>query len=298
MEEKTPAHVDDSEGSESESSVSQSKMLKWLICLKVEEKPIRAQPSGARRRSTTAGSSYSTVSELSPPPVYHAPRQAQNPRLHVVMHQPASGKGRKGTPAGVKGGHRASPAPKPPRDPDAPKRPTNAFLRFCEEERDNVRALHGGDENFDLTKAMGQAWHALTDAQKKPYKEAFNEDQKRYKEDMALYEAMKRRAEAAGQSASHHHHHHHHHHRAHPPSRMEDIGSAYGDDADSEDGDVVDMTNLTGRESPDPMDGGETASNVDVHTPAEGSTPGPSGGFTAVNKRSSGLDPNMVKRED
>jgi len=139
------------------------------------------------------------------------------------MQHPASGKGgRRGTSAGGKGGARPSPAPKPPRDPNAPKRPTNPFLRFCEQERDNVRALHGGDENFDLTKAMGQAWHELDDSQKRPYKDAFNEDQKRYKEDMAVYEAMKKRTA----SAAHHHHHYHHHHHGHrPSSRTEEYGS-------------------------------------------------------------------------
>jgi HMG (high mobility group) box len=217
------------------------------------------------------------------------------------MQNPASGKGRRGTPAGGKGGARPSPAPKPPRDPNAPKRPTNPFLRFCEHERDNVRAQHSGDENFDLTKAMGQAWHELDDEQKLPYKAAFNEDQKKYKEDMALYEAMKRRAESARTSsaAAHHHHHHHHHHHAHQPSsRTEEYGSYYGDDGESDDG--RDAANITGRESPDPMDRGETASNAEVGTPGGGSTPGPAGGsgFTAVNRRSGALDSNMFKQEE
>jgi hypothetical protein len=148
---------------------------------------------------------------------------------------------------------------------------------------------------------MGQAWHELDDEQKQPYKNAFNEDQKKYKEDMALYEAMKKRAEAARSSgaAPHHHHHHHHHHHAHQPSsRTEEYGSYYEDDGESDDG--KDGANITGRESPDPMDRGETASNADIGTPGGGSTPGPAGGsgFTAVNRRTGGLDSNMFKQED
>jgi HMG (high mobility group) box len=259
-----------------------------------QEKPSRAQPSGTRRRSSTAGTSYTTLSETSPPPpVYHPPPRAQptNLRLNVVMQHPTSGKGRRGTSGGGRGGSRPSPAPKVHRDPNAPKRPTNPFLRFCEQERDNVRALHGGDENFDLTKAMGQAWHGLDDEQKQPYKEAFNEDQKRYKEDMVVYEALKRRPVPLPP----HHHHHHHHHHAHQPSSRTEEYSNYGDEMESEDG-VADVANVTGRESVDPM--GDVVSNADVGTPG-GSTPGPgAGGFTAVNRRSGGLDATMFKQEE
>ena len=213
------------------------------------------------------------------------------------MQHPSSGKGRRGgTPGGGRGGARPSPIPKAPRDPNAPKRPTNPFLRFCEQERDNVRALHGSDENFDLTKAMGQAWHGLDEDQKKPYKDAFNEDQKRYKEDMAVYEAMKRRAQQVSSSALHGHASHHGH-----ASRTEEF-SNYGDE-ESEDGGSRDLAaNITGRESPD-LSMADVASNADtgLGTPGGGSTPGPSGsggGFTAVNRRTGGLDANMFKQED
>jgi hypothetical protein len=219
------------------------------------------------------------------------------------MQHPSSGKGRRGGTPGSsgRGGARPSPAPKAPRDPNAPKRPTNPFLRFCEQERDNVRSAHGQDENFDLTKAMGHAWHGLDDDQKRPYKDAFNEDQKRYKEDMAVYEAMKRRTAAtiaSGAQLPLHHHHHHHHHHAHQSSSRAEEYSNYGDDLESEEG-SRDMANIAKRESPDLMDR-DTASNADAGTPGGGSTPGPSGasGFTAVNRRSGALDSNMFKMED
>jgi hypothetical protein len=211
------------------------------------------------------------------------------------MQHPVSGKGRRGTPGGGRGGARPSPIPKAPRDPNAPKRPTNPFLRFCEQERDNVRALHGTDENFDLTKAMGQAWHGLDEDQKKPYKNAFNEDQKRYKEDMAVYEAMKRRAQQPQPPVSGHGQSHHGH-----ASRTEEF-SNYGDE-ESEEGSRDLAANITGRESPE-LSMAEVASNADtgLGTPGGGSTPGPSGaggGFTAVNRRTGGLDANMFKLED
>jgi hypothetical protein len=224
------------------------------------------------------------------------------------MQNPGHHKGgRRGTQshhhAGKGGGARPSPAPKPPRDPNAPKRPTNPFLRFCDQERDNVRAIHGNDENFDLTKAMGVAWHELDQKAKQPYKDAFNQDQKRYKEDMAVYEAMKRRAERGSTGGG-----------GHRPrttsSRVEESASYYdeevidgGEDRSEDEGEGVSgsvLAKLAGREaSANAMDLGETVSNVDVGTPA-GSTSGPSAasGFTAVNRRSGALDASMFKQED
>jgi hypothetical protein len=142
---------------------------------------------------------------------------------------------------------------------------------------------------------MGQAWHGLDDDQKQPYKDAFNEDQKRYKEDMVVYETMKRR----GVTGAPHHHHRHHHHAHQPSSRTEEYVANYADELESEDG-VRDAANITGRESPDPMDRGDVVSNADAGTPGGENTPGPSGagGFTAVNRRSGGLDATMFKQED
>jgi HMG (high mobility group) box len=237
-----------------------------------------AQIMHRRRRSSSAGTSYTTLSETSPPPTQ---ARAQNPRLHLVMQQP-QGKGRRGGPGSRA---RPSPAPKPPRDPNAPKRPTNPFLRFCEQERDNVRAAHGDEENFDLTKAMGVAWHELDDEQKLPYKHAFNEDQKKYKEDLAAYESLKKRG-MAGLGVR----------PMHPMAR--DDGSNFDEEVESDDGGR--LTNLTGRESPDRFtDRGDGGSVAEVGTPNT-DTAGPSGGsgFTAVNRRTQGLDANVFKHED
>jgi len=199
------------------------------------------------------------------------------------MQQPHGKGGRRGGGAGG-GRSRPSPAPKPPRDPNAPKRPTNPFLRFCEHERDNVRAAHGDEENFDLTKAMGVAWHGLDDEQKLPYKHAFNEDQKKYKEDLAAYESLKKRG-MAGLGVR----------QVHPMAR--DDGSNFDEEGESDDGGR--LTNLTGRESPEQTDRGDVTSMADVVTP-NADTPGPSGGggFTAVNRRTGGLDATMFKHED
>jgi hypothetical protein len=142
---------------------------------------------------------------------------------------------------------------------------------------------------------MGVAWHELDDQAKVPYKHAFNEDQKRYKEDMAVYEQMKARSERPPAPKGHR--------PAMSSSRVEESASYYDEEEEveeevgSEGEEEEVLANLTGREgSVDAMDLGETASNADLGTEG-GSTPGP-GGFTAVNRRTGGLDASMFKQED
>ncbi|KAK7202765.1 hypothetical protein BZA70DRAFT_284911 [Myxozyma melibiosi] len=96
--------------------------------------------------------------------------------------------------------HSASAAPnsvptskrkQPPRDPNAPKRPQNAYIIFCDHEKERVRAdgiAHGG-ENFDLTKAMAEAWRDLGDDGRKPYYELYDAEKARYNREMEAYVA-------------------------------------------------------------------------------------------------------------
>ena len=59
-------------------------------------------------------------------------------------------------------------------DPNAPKKPANAFLMFCQQERLPVLAEHSRDNpgsadmtHQDLTKELAKKWNDLTDEQKK-----------------------------------------------------------------------------------------------------------------------------------
>jgi non-histone protein 10 len=78
----------------------------------------------------------------------------------------------------------------PPRNPNLPKRPQNAYIIFCEVEKDRVRNelehIQPG-EPFDLTKAMAEAWKDLDPKGKSPFYALYEDDKIRYYREMAAY---------------------------------------------------------------------------------------------------------------
>lgn len=91
-------------------------------------------------------------------------------------------------------GEEATPAVKkkpPPRDPKLPKRPQNAYILFCEREKESVkRELELSNKNgqFDLTKAMAEKWHELPSEAKKEFYEMYESDRERYVREMVAYD--------------------------------------------------------------------------------------------------------------
>ena len=83
---------------------------------------------------------------------------------------------------GVANGSTAS-ARKRARDPREPKRPTNAYLFFCDSERDRVKAEwaeNHPNEHIDLSRAMTDVWRKMSNDDKKPYFEMYEKDKERY----------------------------------------------------------------------------------------------------------------------
>lgn len=74
------------------------------------------------------------------------------------------------------------------RDPDAPKRPSNPFLKFCDVERERIRSENEGIDGFDITRALGIAWQNLDDESRKPYYDAYELEKKRLKIKVDQYE--------------------------------------------------------------------------------------------------------------
>lgn len=72
------------------------------------------------------------------------------------------------------------------RDPNMPKRPTNAYLLFCEMNKEKMRENGSQDVSRDLT----EAWKSLNENDRKPYYGLYNQDRLRYQKEMELY-AMK-----------------------------------------------------------------------------------------------------------
>lgn len=70
-----------------------------------------------------------------------------------------------------------------------PKRPTNPFIRFCEAQRETLRAeLHYAGEPGELNRALGQKWQALDEEQRRPYIELYEQDKLRYEKEKIDYE--------------------------------------------------------------------------------------------------------------
>lgn len=76
------------------------------------------------------------------------------------------------------------------RDPNLPKRPTNAYLIFCEIEKERIRQ-ESGENNLamfqDLGKSLTEKWKSLDEEAKKPYHKLYDEDKERYKNEMEAY---------------------------------------------------------------------------------------------------------------
>ncbi|EDO18070.1 hypothetical protein Kpol_1045p57 [Vanderwaltozyma polyspora DSM 70294] len=69
------------------------------------------------------------------------------------------------------------------RDPNLPKRPTNAYLLFCEVNKEKIR--QSGTQ--DVTKALAEAWKNLSEEDRKPYYKLYSDDRERYKREMEIY---------------------------------------------------------------------------------------------------------------
>lgn len=67
------------------------------------------------------------------------------------------------------------------------KRPPNAFIRFCLENRKRYRDLHPDMSNIEISALLATEWNKLTEDQKTPYKMSAQEEQKKFKEENPQY---------------------------------------------------------------------------------------------------------------
>lgn len=70
------------------------------------------------------------------------------------------------------------------RDPNLPKRPTNAYLLFCEMNKEKMKQSSGAT---DVSKALTDAWKGLDESARRPYYDLYNEDRERYQREMQAY---------------------------------------------------------------------------------------------------------------
>ena len=75
------------------------------------------------------------------------------------------------------------------KDPLAPKRPMNPYMRWLGENRSAIKESLPEDANgpTHVSKAAGEQWKLLDEDAKKPFEEAYEADKARYAEEMESY---------------------------------------------------------------------------------------------------------------
>ena len=68
------------------------------------------------------------------------------------------------------------------KDPDAPKRPMSAFLKFSQTRRKTVKEENPDISNTDVSRLLGEIWRNASDAEKAPYVEPEIVERNKYKE--------------------------------------------------------------------------------------------------------------------
>ena len=69
------------------------------------------------------------------------------------------------------------------RDPNMPKRPTNAYLLYCEMNKERIRQ----NGSLDVTRDLAEGWKNLNEQDRKPYYKLYSEDRERYQMEMEVY---------------------------------------------------------------------------------------------------------------
>jgi len=76
-----------------------------------------------------------------------------------------------------------------PKDPDAPKRASGAYVFFTNEMRPEVMKQFPGIKFVEMGRILGERWRALTKEDKVKFEEMAQEDKKRFQTEMMEYEA-------------------------------------------------------------------------------------------------------------
>jgi len=86
-----------------------------------------------------------------------------------------------------------------PKDPDAPKRASGAYVFFTNEMRPIVMSQFPGIKFVDMGRVLGERWRALTPEEKTKYETMSAEDKMRYHVEMQQYTANQAAAQQAQQ---------------------------------------------------------------------------------------------------
>ena len=76
---------------------------------------------------------------------------------------------------------------KPKKDDKAPKKPSSAYILFCNDERVSITKKHMGIKNTDVLKKLGEAWKSISPEIKTKYDALAQKDKERYTQEMSNY---------------------------------------------------------------------------------------------------------------
>ncbi|KAF5832893.1 high mobility group box domain-containing protein [Dunaliella salina] len=86
------------------------------------------------------------------------------------------------------------------KDPNAPKRGLSAYMFFCQDMRDTIKAENPEMKVTEVTSELGKQWKELPESEKKQYHDRAAQDKKRYEEESKNYKPPA--GEASGKKAT------------------------------------------------------------------------------------------------
>tara|TARA_B110000238_G_C15844603_1_gene318348 strand:+ start:157 stop:555 length:399 start_codon:yes stop_codon:yes gene_type:complete len=73
------------------------------------------------------------------------------------------------------------------KDPNAPKKPKNGYMRFCDDMRDTIREKHKDYKIGDVMKELGKLWTECEPANKEKYNTEYKNEMENYEEKLEEY---------------------------------------------------------------------------------------------------------------
>ena len=73
------------------------------------------------------------------------------------------------------------------KDPNAPRKNKNAYMFFCNKNRDEIQKANPDKVGKDLVKFMSEKWNKLNEKDKEQYNKFAEEDKKRYDVELKKY---------------------------------------------------------------------------------------------------------------
>eukprot|EP01080_Neovahlkampfia_damariscottae_P008135 gene8135-12596_t len=77
------------------------------------------------------------------------------------------------------------------KDPNAPKRPSNAYFLYCSDNRNSLKEKNPELKTGQISKKLAAQWNTIDDATKKKYQKKFEDAKKEYEQKVTEYNASK-----------------------------------------------------------------------------------------------------------